>query len=381
MRKPSICIVASDIWPILADDRRFSVIGGMEVQLAILVRAFAKEGFRVSVVTKDFGQADGTTVDGITVYHSHKPNDGIPVLRFFHPRLTAWWRALKRANADIYLQRSADFLTGVTGLFARIYGRRFIYSGASDLDFRRDETWKLFQRRMGWRDRKLYELGLGLADSIVVQHDGQSSDYAKWFGRSATRIPNCYSYTPSLSNRSKELVLWVATVKSLKRPELFLQLARDFPHLKFRMVGGPGKAWEYETYKSAQMLAAELSNVEFTGFVPYAEVGTHFDQARVFINTSDFEGFPNTFLQAWARGIPTVSFFDCGARLDGRPVGFICPDYAEMRKAVRLLGEDDNLWEQESCRARIYFENNHSVTEAVQRYDRLFQSVLNSNKR
>lgn len=381
MMKPRICIVASDIWPVLADDRSLTVVGGMEVQLGILARAFVQAGFRVSVVTKDFGQADETVVDGITVYRSHKPTGGLPVLRFFHPRLTSWWRALKRADADIYLQRSADFLTGVTGLFARLHGRRFIYSGASDLDFKRDETWKLFRRRMGRRDQWLYEVGLRLAHGIVAQHEGQAADCAKWHGRTATRIPNCYACEPTATPQAKDLVLWVATVKPLKRPELFLQLALDLPQLRFRLVGGPGKEWEYGAYESAKQAAAEMSNVEFTGFVPYAEVGTQFDQARIFVNTSDFEGFPNTFLQAWARGIPTVSFFDCGARLDGRPVGFVCRDLAEMRDTVRRLGEDEQLWEAESRRARTYFESNHSVGEAVQRYDHLFQSILDSKER
>ncbi len=59
------------------------------------------------MVMLDYGQPDATEVRGVTVYKMHKPDEGIPVLRFVHPRLTSLWRALKRVNADVYYQRTA----------------------------------------------------------------------------------------------------------------------------------------------------------------------------------------------------------------------------------------------------------------------------------
>ena len=57
----------------------------------------------------------------------------------------------------------------------------------------------------------------------------------------------------------------------------------------------------------------------------------HFDGAALFVNTSVGEGFPNTFLQAWSRGMPTVSFFDPQVEFDGQPVGIVAPDADAMR--------------------------------------------------
>ncbi len=380
-RSTHVCFLSPYLWPVLAGDRSIEFAGGAELRQSILARALVRAGYHVSVVTLDFGQVDGGVVDGVEVLRTHRPAEGVPLLRFFYPRLSSWWAAMRRADADIYFQSCAAHLTAVTGLFTRHHGRRFIYSGAHDLDFQPNDASKLFQRPGGWRDRQLYQWGLTLADGIVAQHPGQVAACRRWYGREAVEIPNCYAPPVGAVAARKGVVLWVATVKSLKRPELFLELAQSLPQLRFRMVGGPGPGREAEVYKLARQMAAGLPNVEFVGFVPFAEVETHFDAARLFVNTSDYEGFANTFLQSWARGVPTVSFVDCGAREGGRPVGFVCRDLTEMRQVVLRLAEDDATWAAEGQRAKTYFEANHSVAMAVERYDRLFEQVLAKGRR
>ena len=43
---------------------------------------------------------------------------------------------------------------------------------------------------------------------------------------------------------------------------------------------------------------AILSNLELYEDVPWNKIDTYFSNARVFVNTSTHEGFPNTFVQA-----------------------------------------------------------------------------------
>ncbi len=346
------------------------------MQQSFIARALRDAGFRLTVIARASGHAEKFDFEGMRIVRIIRQEYEIPVVRYIHPRLTSVWNAMRLADADIYYQRCAAAQTFVVGLFTRRHRRRFVFAGASDPDFRRDETWKKFLGPGGWRDRQLYQWGLTLADGIVAQHPGQVAACRRWYGREAVEIPNCYAPPVGAVAARKGVVLWVATVKSLKRPELFLELAQSLPQLRFRMVGGPGPGREAEVYKLARQMAAGLPNVEFVGFVPFAEVETHFDAARLFVNTSDYEGFANTFLQSWARGVPTVSFVDCGAREGGRPVGFVCRDLTEMRQVVLRLAEDDATWAAEGQRAKTYFEANHSVAMAVERYDRLFEQVL-----
>ena len=81
-----------------------------------------------------------------------------------------------------------------------------------------------------------------------------------------------------------------------------------------------------------------------TGFVPYADVDPCFDNASLHVSTAAGEGFPNTFLQAWARGIPTVSFFDPEAKFDGLAVGVVVPDLDAMTQAVLALKTNSARW-------------------------------------
>ena len=119
-----------------------------------------------------------------------------------------------------------------------------------------------------------------------------------------------------------------------------------------------------------------IPNLEFVGFVPFAEIGSHFDAARVFVNTSDYEGFPNTFLQSWARGIPTVSFVDTGSRLDGRKVVNVATDLDDMAAYVQKLMQDDEYWNGIGRRARACYERFHTPNAALDAYERLFYKAV-----
>src|ERR1700752_4016534 len=133
--KPSICFVAPTTWPVFARSSSIRVVGGSEVQQSMIAPALARRGYRVSMICYDYGQPDGSVLDGVTIYNMHKPDEGIPVVRYLHPRLTSLWSALKRADADVYYQRTAAAYTGFVARFCSRHGRKSIYAGASDVDF------------------------------------------------------------------------------------------------------------------------------------------------------------------------------------------------------------------------------------------------------
>jgi glycosyltransferase involved in cell wall biosynthesis len=357
-----VCFVAPHAWPVFSGDPRIQVVGGAEVQMSILARLLAAQGYRVSMICLDYGQPARAELDGVVVHRIYSMRQGVPGLRFLHPRLTSMWRTLREVDADLYYCRSAAMWVGVVAEFSRRRGKRVLYAGASDKDFVPGQGG---QMRFA-RDRWLYRRGLAAAHAIVAQNAAQRADCKRYYGRDAVVIPSCYEAPPRRMAQEKDLVLWVGTIHGGKRPELLLELAARLPRQRFVMIGGPS-VHEPALFERIRARAAGLPNVQFTGFLPLAEVEPWFDRARVLVNTSVYEGMPNVFLQAWARGVPTVATVDVGV-----PAHRVAPEVGGVARELRLLCENPSLWDSASRACRKYFERHHSSAEVLARYERLF---------
>lgn len=362
-RLPRICFVAPNALPILAPELGVPFVGGAELQQVLIAKGLVARGYPVSMICLDFGQPDCRDFAGITVHRAHRPKPGLPGLRFVWPKLTSIWSSLTRADADIYYQRTASMLTGVVSVFAKRSRKRFVFAMAGETKIR-------FAR-----DRWLYRHGVVRADSIVVQNSHQAQLVREQFGREGVLIPNICRVPGSGAVASPRFILWAGMIRSVKRPDIFLDLARLMPDLTFVMVGGRSEG-EGSLYESVSARATSIPNLDFVGFVPSSEMDEYFDHAMMLVNTSVSEGFPNTFLQSWIRGIPTVSFVDTGARAEGRPVGIVVATPAEMQASVaRLAG---NAAERASSgeAAKRYVELHHSPERVLDRYEELFRGLL-----
>jgi glycosyltransferase involved in cell wall biosynthesis len=277
------------------------------------------------------------------------------------------WRVLREVDADVYYQRSSAMWTGVIAEFCHRYGKRSIYAGASNMDFVPGEGGQIRYAR----DRWLYRRGLARVDRIVAQNEAQRAGCRDAYGRDAMVIASCYEPASAVAaGQPRDAVLWVSTIRTGKRPERFLELAARLPHRRFVMVGGPGQGeGEGELYERMQREAAKLGNVELTGFLPLAQVERWLDRARVLVNTSDYEGMPNTFLQAWSRGVPTVAFVDTRSSHEGEPVYDVARDFDHACESIGRLMSDDLAWERASRRVLAHFTGRHSIDSVVGIYE------------
>src|SRR5262249_33594317 len=104
-----------------------------------------------------------------------------------------------------------------------------------------------------------------------------------------------------------EHFLFAGALRREKRPGIFLDAAERLPDRRFVLLGGPGSSAERAIFDLTERRARSIPNLALRGAVPPPEVAEAMRRAIALVNTSEYEGFPNAFLEAWAHGVPVVS--------------------------------------------------------------------------
>lgn len=372
MTAPRVCFVGLGNLPVLAPEYSDQPAGGEALQHTLLARALARRGWPVSMIVLDHGQSDGATWDGVKTYKAYRADEGIPVVRFLHPRWTKLQGAMERADADIYYTSCAGAELGQVALFARRHGRKVVFRIASDSDC---DPRALLVRY--WRDRQLYRWGLARADLVLAQTPSQQRALARNFARQSRIVG--LAVEPAGRRRAFQErdidALWVANVRALKRPLLFLEAAARLPGLSFHLIGAR-LAEAPALYDEVRARSEALPNVTFHGFVPQHRVGAFFERARVHVSTSETEGFPNTFLQAWARGTPVVTFLDPEGMISRNGLGATVSDCDGLHAAIDRLARDPAEWQAASSRSTRYFDEHFDETQSLSAYMEAFSGLM-----
>lgn len=350
-------------------------IGGVEKQTTMMARWLASRGHDVSLLTWDEGQPESIVIDGVRVVKLCRQRDGFPFVRFIAPRWTSLCRALTRADADVYYQNCGEYVTGQVALWCRLRRRAFVYSSASDADC--DRNLPLMPER---RVRSFYRIGVRLADRVIVQTSRQRLMLERGFGRDATVIamPCAPPARPASSAQTddRRTVVWIGRICRVKRPDRFLDAAALCPELRFVLVGPNDDTPEYTNGIAEQ--AASLRNVTMFGAASRAEVDTLLQHAVCLCCTSDHEGFPNTFLEAWSHGRPVVSTWDPDSLITANGLGAtVAPNAAAVAASVRSIVESPDRWARASANARRYFDETHALDGAMPRFERVFIEAAN----
>jgi glycosyltransferase involved in cell wall biosynthesis len=375
LARPRICIVSHHAFGALTGGREGHA-GGVERQTAMLATWLATRGFAVSMLVWNEGQPEVTEVGGVEVIAMCARDAGWVGARFLHPRWTSLVSAMRRADAALYYHNCGEYVTGQVALWCRRRRRRFVYSVASD-----PECDPRLPALAHVRERLLFRYGLRHADRIIVQTERQRERLRAEWGLDGLVLPMpCVGPSPGFEPREPDpgrppRVVWIGRISHEKRLDRLLDIARQLPGIRFEIVGAVDQG-NVAMVRWTDM-ASTLPNVTVRGKVAREEMPAVYEGSACLVCTSDYEGFPNTFLEAWSRGVPVVSTVDPDDVIVSRGLGLVASDTAGLSEQLRRITSDRLLWRASSTNARQYFEGRHSYGAALERFEEVFREVLN----
>ncbi len=323
--------------------------GGAERYAWLLLRALAADGWSVTVGVRNVVPPGETiTVDGVRFLGL----DGGHVLR-------VWYKVLRSERPDWWLWQCADHWWGPAVEIAKLAGVRTIFSAMHDMDFRLRHALSLHPRL--W---PMYAWGLMRTDKIFVQHSQQLAELSPGWRQKATVLPGVVTPAEDATAHScrSPYVAWVAMLREHKRPDLLVEVAKRCPQVQFVLCGGVSRHRSQAGY-SEQMLSAlrALPNVDYRGLVPPEQSLAVIARAAALLSTSDSEGFPSTFLEAWTSGTPVVSLtVDPDQLLKNEGLGLLSGTIDQAAADIQRLVGQVALRETFGLRARDFVIRRHS---------------------
>jgi glycosyltransferase involved in cell wall biosynthesis len=279
--------------------------------------------------------------------------------------LLACYRFLSSERPDWLFWEGASHLLGPLVEAANCAGVNTVFHTAFDSDVQPRNA--LSRRRRWW---PLYSWGLSRTDTIFVQHSGQLSGLKPCWRSKAHILPKiciqsgrlAESVTVKPHPERPKYVAWVAMLREPKRPDVLIEIARKAPTVRFVVCGGPTGHRSPSGY-GARIVDAlrSIPNIEYRGKTAHEEAMQVIADAAVLLSTSDEEGFPNTFTQAWSVGTPVVSLkIDPDSTIARMDLGAVSGDIDNAIADIKTLIDSPQRREDIAVRARKYVAEAHS---------------------
>ena len=275
-------------------------------------------------------------------------------------------KLLHQIQPDVIYQRVGCAYTGIAAYYARRNNCKMVWHIASDNDALPFLKTNFLTNGFRYIEKKILEYGVMSSHHIIAQTNQQAEYLKKHYGRTPTEVIHNFHPMPreNIKKTNPIKIVWISNFKPLKQPEYFIRLARDLRNLgkkvKCIMIGAPAYSalnWQ----RSLESKMSEIERLVYLGARPLKEVNSILAKAHVFVNTSLYEGFPNTFIQAWMRKVPVVSLHcNPDGILERHNIGFFSGMYEKMLQRVIELIKNPALRDEMGERAQVYAFERHS---------------------
>lgn len=291
--------------PYLLKDADYPV-GGATVEWFAWIKGLIQNNCQVGVLTWKGSKEYINKLIEFDIVETYDLNDGIPKLRWIYKRYPSLVKAIRAYNPDYLIQECAGYATGIMAHIGNKLNIPFIYRVANDMEV--DERLK---GRLSYLKRNVYKFGLNKAKYILAQNNFQYNILKKHYPHSkVVKMYNPYYYSKNLpkikSNKFRKYIAWIGIFQYQKNLPALLRIVQNNLNIEFNIAGKSGKKIDEGTKIALERLK-KCKNVKFVGYLNRSEILPFLGKAYALLNTSYYEGFSNTFLEAFAVGTPVIT--------------------------------------------------------------------------
>ncbi|MBU1975884.1 MAG: glycosyltransferase family 4 protein [Nanoarchaeota archaeon] len=380
MKKKSILFVSENA-SALFGLKGHHLFGGAEVQSYYIANGLSKD-FKVNFVIRNNSLPRQQKYNKLTLFKLKHPVPKGPFsvwisniahlfrIDYFRDVMDLFFFGAKK-KPDVLLTRAPGSMAFKVYLTSRLLGKKFVYMVAHDTDCEKKHP--LLKKKIS---QMTFNYAVRHADYIIAQSKKQARKLNSIGIRKVRVIRSGYPPANDKTIQRKDQILWVSRAEKWKRPELLVKLAKSMPEYQFLMIC-PG----FNQYPDYGMdFVAEICNtpnIEFIDFVPFPKMDRFFQEAKIFINTSKYEGFPNTFVQAWKNGTPVVSTeVNPDGIITKERLGHVSPTIQSMKYHIKELMTDQDQYRRISKNCVQIYQQRFHINKTLEGHKKLYQELL-----
>lgn len=357
--------------------------GGSELQAFLLTQKLVDNNYDVSVIS--YNSANNflnKEYYNIHINYHFIKSSKVQLIRLFRIFLE-----LTRIKPDICYVRTKDmYMLGIATAFKKLFKWKVIYAiaGNDELEITHLLTGYKFnnlKQILRYPDFLLANFfvrnAVFRADRIITQSYDQQRILLERYGLRAEVIRNSVPDGDTYTELQKEnIILWVGNLRKEKKPEVFFSLVEELrlPGWKYVMIGRPG---QYEK----NIHSVSNPDFIFLGELDFRSTSEYISKAKILVNTSPSEGFPNTFIEAWLRKTLVVSLtFDVEEIMKNRKIGFVCDGlYNQLKQTVEMITNSHSMSNEIIENAYLFASAEFNLEKNSLKFINSILKLFNSN--
>lgn len=345
---------------LIINRHREDSLGGSELQCDFIAEELINRGYEVKYLAMMGSEKKYDTSYKVIPCNSDA-NSIIENIKKLRPEVI-YWRYNKRHLFPV-------------ARYARKNMIKFIFSASHIIDLK---PW-LFNKKIRIHnklriliDRLWQHRGFKYIDALVVNNKNFLN---------VLSVPNQVFIPNGMTGKSvpfyweKPYITWVANIKEVKRPELYIELAKELESsgVDFLMVG----AIQEKRYSWIQDKEYQPSNLHYLGPKSVEEVNGILASSLMHVHTCYVEGFPNIFIQAWMQGIPSITYsFDPSDYMKENNLGYSANEKRQdFIRLVKKFIEDPEEREIQGMNAKKFAEDTFQIDKSVSKLEEVISSI------